>query len=82
MYAIGSTELGGKNTAEALHVALLMDLPIFIDADPPRRSVPELQHSTYYVKNVPIFPMGVATKFGEKIVIQNVADDLRLKGCV
>lgn len=53
MYAIGSTELGGENTAEALHVALLMDLPL-IDADPAGRSVPELQHSTYYVKNVPI----------------------------
>lgn len=66
MYAIGSTELGGENTAEALHVALLMDLPL-IDADPAGRSVPELQHSTYYVKNVPIFPMGVATKFGEKL---------------
>ena len=81
MYAIGSTELGGENTAEALHVALLMDLPL-IDADPAGRSVPELQHSTYYVKNVPIFPMGVATKFGEKIVIQNVADDLRAEDIV
>ena len=36
MYAIGSTELGGENTAEALHVALLMDLPL-IDADPAGR---------------------------------------------
>lgn len=33
-------------------------------------------------KNVPIFPMGVATKFGEKIVIQNVADDLRAEDIV
>ena len=34
------------------------------------------------VKNVPIFPMGVATKFGEKIVIQNVQGDLRAEDIV
>lgn len=81
MYAIGSTELGGSNTAEALNAALEMDLPL-LDADPAGRSVPELQHSTYYVKDVPIFPMGVATKFGEKIVVQNVANDLRAEDIV
>lgn len=75
-YAVGSTELGGANTAEALHAALEKGLPL-IDADPAGRSVPELQHSTYYVKNVPICPMGVATKFGEKMVIKNVQGDLR-----
>lgn len=81
MYAVGSTELGGANTAEALHAALVMGVPL-LDADPAGRSVPELQHSTYYVKNVPIFPMGVATKFGEKIVIQNVQGDLRAEDIV
>lgn len=81
MYAVGSTELGGANTAEALHAALVMDVPL-LDADPAGRSVPELQHSTYYVKDVPIFPMGVATKFGEKIVIQNVQGDLRAEDIV
>lgn len=81
IYAVGSTELGGANTAEALHAALVMDVPL-LDADPAGRSVPELQHSTYYVKNVPIFPMGVATKFGEKIVIQNVEGDLRAEDIV
>lgn len=81
MYAVGSTELGGANTAEALHAALVMDVPL-LDADPAGRSVPELQHSTYYVKDVPIFPMGVATRFGEKIVIQNVQGDLRAEDIV
>ncbi|MEG0729623.1 MAG: DUF917 domain-containing protein [Anaerovoracaceae bacterium] len=80
-YAIGSTELGGANTAEALHAAMKMNLPL-LDADPAGRSVPELQHSTYFVKDVPIFPMGVATKFGEKIVIQNVGDDFRAEDIV
>ncbi len=81
IYAVGSTELGGANTAEALHAALVMGVPL-LDADPAGRSVPELQHSTYYIKNVPIYPMGVATKFGEKIVVQNVQDDLRAEDIV
>lgn len=81
IYAIGSTELGGANTAEALHAAIEMGLPL-LDADPAGRSVPELQHSTYYIKDVPIYPMGVATHFGEKIVIQNVQNDLRAEDIV
>ena len=81
IYAVGSTELGGSNTAEALHAALEMGIPL-LDADPAGRSVPELQHSTYYVKDVPIYPMGVATKFGEKLVVQNVASDLRAEDIV
>lgn len=81
IYAVGSTELGGANTAEALHAALEKGVPL-IDADPAGRSVPELQHSTYYIKNVPIFPMGVATKFGEKIAIENVQGDLRAEDIV
>lgn len=81
IYAIGSTELGGENTAEALYAALRLDLPL-IDGDPAGRSVPELQHTTYYVKNVPICPMGVATQFGEKIVIENVANDFRAESIV
>ncbi|MEY8366531.1 DUF917 domain-containing protein [Anaerovoracaceae bacterium 41-7] len=81
IYAVGSTELGGANTAEALHAALEMGVPL-LDADPAGRSVPELQHSTYYVKDVPIYPMGVATKFGEKIVLQNVQGDLRAEDIV
>lgn len=42
-FAVSSTELGGANTAEALHVACQLGLPI-MDADPAGRSVPELQH--------------------------------------
>lgn len=81
IYAVGSTELGGANTAEALHAAIEKGVPV-IDADPAGRSVPELQHSTYFVKDVPIYPMGVATKFGEKIVIQNVQNDFRAEEIV
>ena len=81
IYAVGSTELGGSNTAEALHAALELGVPL-LDGDPAGRSVPELQHSTYYIKDVPIYPMGVATKFGEKIVIQNVQNDLRAEDIV
>lgn len=45
-YGVISTELGGENTADAFHVAALMNKPI-VDADPAGRSVPELQHSTF-----------------------------------
>ena len=80
-FAVSSTELGGENTAEALHTAFELGLPI-MDADPAGRSVPELQHSTYYVKNIPIDPMAVATNFGEEIILKKVCGDLRAEEIV
>lgn len=75
-FAVSSTELGGGNTAEALDTACQLGLPI-MDSDPAGRSVPELQHSTYFVKNLPIHPMTVATDFGDVVIIKDVVDDFR-----
>ncbi len=75
-YAVSSTELGGENTAEALHIAAMLDLPI-MDADPAGRAVPELQHSTYFLEGMPIYPLSVATNFGESIIFEKVCDDFR-----
>ena len=80
-YGVISTELGGENTADAFHVAALLGKPI-IDADPAGRSVPELQHSTFYINDVPITPMAVATGFGDTAVINNVVNDLRAEDLV
>ncbi len=79
--AVSSTELGGLNTAEALHIASLLDIPI-ADADPAGRSVPELQHSTYFVNDVPIGPMGIASEFGDVAILSEVYDDLRAETLV
>jgi len=78
---VSSTELGGENTAEAMHIAMQLDLPIS-DSDPAGRSVPELQHSTYYILGEPITPMGIATNFGETIIIKDVVDDMRAEEIV
>ncbi|MGF6376599.1 DUF917 family protein [Clostridiales Family XIII bacterium PM5-7] len=75
-FAVSSTELGGANTAEALHAACQLGIPV-MDADPAGRSVPELQHSTYFVKNKPIHPMAVSTEFGDVVIIKDVVDDFR-----
>lgn len=80
-FAVSSTELGGLNTAEALHIACLLGIPL-ADADPAGRSVPELQHSTYYIKKVPIAPMGLATQFGDVSILAEVFDDLRAEELV
>lgn len=81
IYAVSSTELGGMNTAEALHIACLLNRPL-VDADPAGRSVPELIHSTFYLKDRPIHPMAVATWFGDVIILKEVADDFRAEALV
>lgn len=75
-FAVASTELGGANTAEALHTACQLGIPL-MDGDPAGRSVPELQHSSYFVKNLPINPMAVATEFGDVVLIKDCVDDFR-----
>lgn len=79
--AVSSTELGGENTAEAMHIAMALDRPM-ADGDPAGRSVPELQHSTYYVYGVPITPMACATNFGETVIIKDVVNDFRAEEIV
>lgn len=60
--AVISTELGGGNTAIAFYSGAMAGKYI-VDADPAGRSVPELQHSTYYLNNVSIHPMSLVNKF-------------------
>ncbi|MCD8083143.1 MAG: DUF917 domain-containing protein [Clostridiales bacterium] len=74
--AVISTELGGGNTATALYCAAMTGRPI-ADGDPAGRSVPALQHSTYFLKGVPMCPMSVMNRFGEGAVFTNVFDDER-----
>lgn len=74
--AVISTELGGGNTATAFYVGAMTGCPI-VDGDPAGRSVPALQHSTYYLNGVPMCPMSVMNEFGEGAVFTNVFDDER-----
>lgn len=74
--AVISTELGGGNTATAFYVAAMTGRPI-VDGDPAGRSVPALQHSTYFLHDIPMCPMSVMNRFGEGAVFTNVFDDER-----
>ncbi len=72
-YGVISTELGGANTAIALYVASMLGKCI-VDADPAGRSVPELQHTTFYINSIPIAPMAVVNEFGETAIFVKVVD--------
>lgn len=80
-YGVLSTELGGGNTAEALYVAAMLGR-VIVDADPAGRSVPELQHSTFYINDIPIYPMAVADAYGDTAIITNTINDNRAEDIV
>lgn len=80
-FAAVATEIGGGNTALALYTAAKHGLPL-VDGDPAGRSVPELQHSTFYVHSVPIAPLALASARGEVLIIKRVADDFRAEAIV
>lgn len=79
--AVVPSELGGGNTAAAFSVAAQVDRPI-LDADAAGRSVPDLQHSTYYVAGIPIAPIGIGNKYGDTAVLRSVADDFHAEALV
>ena len=76
-----STELGGSNTAAAFLAAAMLDKYI-VDADPSGRAVPELQHTTYYVNNLPITPLATMNAYGESTVVIDVQNDFRAEDIV
>ena len=81
LFAAVSTELGGGNTAVALSVAANMGIPL-VDGDPAGRSVPELQHTIFYLKGVSITPLAVASKSGDVVIVKEVADHIRAEQIV
>ncbi|ALM74039.1 DUF917 domain-containing protein [Thermococcus barophilus] len=76
-----STELGGANTAVALATAARLGKPI-VDGDPAGRSVPELQHTTYYIVGIGIAPFSVVTPFGDEMIVSKVKDDFQAEKIV
>jgi len=80
-YGVLSTELGGGNTAEAFYTAALLDR-LIIDADPAGRAVPELQHSTFYLYDLPIYPLACANAFGDVAILPHVVNDQRAEALV
>ena len=71
-----STELGGGNTALAFYTAAVLG-KLIVDADPAGRSVPELQHTTFVLHDIPITPLSVADAYGNSAVIDRVYSDER-----
>ncbi len=71
-----STELGAENTSIAFYTAAMPDR-VILDGDPAGRSVPALQHSTYYLDDIPMYPLGACTDFGEAMVISYLPSDMR-----
>lgn len=74
--AVISTELGAMNTMSAFYTAAMND-KIILDGDPAGRSVPALQHSTYYLDGIPMYPLGASTDWGESLIVNFLLDDIR-----
>jgi len=66
------TEIGGGNTAIAIHLGALLGLQT-IDADHVGRSVPELIHSSFYLHGVPLTPSSLVDPYGDVVAIEEYA---------
>lgn len=69
-------ELGGENTAVAAYCAAMLD-GVLVDGDAAGRAVPEITHSTYALHGLDPAPLTIASRFGETLLCQGIADDLR-----
>ncbi len=75
-HGIMSVEYGGGNTAMAMATAARLG-KVTVDADAAGRAVPELQFSTYYIKEQPIAPFAISTIYGDSVIVEKVRDDAR-----
>lgn len=71
-----SIEYGGGNTGQAMAAGARAG-KFIVDADAAGRAVPELQFSTYFVTDKPIYPFSVATKYEDTVIFTKVASDAR-----
>jgi hypothetical protein len=74
-------ELGGTSISDAFYPAAMLGLPV-VDADAAARAVPELQHSLFCVRGLPIAPQAVVNEIGDTAIITEVADDRRSEALV
>jgi hypothetical protein len=68
-----ASELGGGNTAAALHVAAQLNIPI-VDGDLMGRAGPELHQSTAHIFSVPVAPAAIVSETGNVILVEKYAD--------
>lgn len=80
-YGVISTELGGANTAYALHIGALLGKKI-VDGDFAGRSVPGVQHNTCNIFNIPMTPFAVASKFGDAAIFTDIVDENRAEDLI
>jgi DUF917 family protein len=68
-----ASELGGGNTAAALHVAAQLDIPL-VDGDLMGRAGPELHQSTAHVLGASMAPSVVVSETGDIVFVEHYAD--------
>lgn len=71
--AVIPTEIGGGNTAVALHLASILDVPT-LDGDQVGRSAPELNQSSYIIHGIKAVPSVITDPFGNIVVVEDYAD--------
>jgi uncharacterized protein len=71
--ATAATELGGGNTAAALHVASQLGIPM-VDGDLLGRAGPELHQSTTHIFGASMAPSAIVSETGTVIFIERYAD--------
>ena len=67
--AVIPTELGGMNTAVALHIGSQLGLPA-VDGDLVGRAAPELNQSTAHLLGMPMSPAALSTETGNVVLVK------------
>jgi hypothetical protein len=70
--AVIPTEIGGGNTAVALHIASILGVPA-LDGDQVGRSAPELDQSSYVICGVKAVPSVITDSQGNVVLVEDYA---------
>lgn len=68
-----ASEIGGLNTAIALHVGAKLGLPA-VDGDLLGRAAPELHQCTVHIFDIPMYPSVIVTSTGNIVLVKEYSD--------
>jgi DUF917 family protein len=75
--AVVRSEAAGS-TLTAFTIAIALGVAV-VDTCPTGRAVPEMQQSTTYINGIPAVPAGLATRWGDILIIDKAVDDYRIE---
>ncbi|MBD3189328.1 MAG: DUF917 family protein [Candidatus Heimdallarchaeota archaeon] len=81
LHTLVATEIGAGNFLVPIYVSAVLGINV-LDGDLAGRAKPEISISTTNIKAIPITPLAITSRFGDKMVLKTAPNDQRAEAIV